>query len=60
MNEAQHMLADGTLQQPAQEDEAAVAAHHAAGRLTARERVTQLLDAGTFVEVDAYATQAMW
>ena len=38
-------------------DEAAVAAHREGGRLTARDRVTQLLDAGTFVEVEAYAAQ---
>ena len=40
-----------------QGDEAAVAAHRAAGKLTARDRVSQLLDAGTFVEMEAYATQ---
>lgn len=35
--------------------EDAVAATHAAGHTTARERVTQLLDADSFVEVDALA-----
>ncbi|QGU06572.1 putative propionyl-CoA carboxylase beta chain 5 [Corynebacterium occultum] len=35
--------------------EAAVAATHAAGRATARERITHLLDEGSFVEVDALA-----
>ena len=40
-----------------QGDEAAVAAHRAAGKLTARDRVSQLLDAGTFVEMEVYATQ---
>ncbi|MDN5722612.1 MAG: acyl-CoA carboxylase subunit beta [Corynebacterium sp.] len=35
--------------------EGAVAAVHEAGRLTARERVEQLLDPGSFVEIDALA-----
>lgn len=35
--------------------EAAVEATHAAGRATARERITQLLDTDSFVEVDALA-----
>lgn len=35
--------------------EAAVATTHAAGRATARERITHLLDEGSFVEVDALA-----
>lgn len=35
--------------------EAAVEAVHAKGKLTARERVEQLLDAGSFVEFDALA-----
>ncbi len=30
--------------------------HHAAGKLTARERIELLLDAGTFVEVDRFVT----
>ena len=33
-----------------------VAAHHARGRLTARERVAPLLDAGSFVELGMLAT----
>lgn len=35
--------------------EAAVEKQHAAGKLTARERVLRLLDAGSFVEIGAYA-----
>lgn len=35
-------------------DEAAAQAQRAKGRLTARERVDKLLDAGSFVETDAY------
>lgn len=38
-------------------DEAAAAAQRAKGRLTARERVEGLLDAGSFVETDAYLSQ---
>lgn len=38
-------------------DEAAVAAQKQLGRLTARERVTQLLDPGSLIEVDAYAVE---
>src|SRR5690242_6483144 len=30
--------------------------HHAAGKLTARERIDLLLDPGTFVEVDRFVT----
>ncbi|RLB97514.1 MAG: methylmalonyl-CoA carboxyltransferase, partial [Deltaproteobacteria bacterium] len=33
-----------------------VAKQHAAGKLTARERVELLLDPGTFVELDALVT----
>src|ERR1700686_2135255 len=38
---------------PAGED--AIARQHARGKLTARERVERLLDAGSFVELDAFA-----
>ena len=33
-----------------------VAAQHARGKLTARERLELLLDAGSFVELDAFVT----
>jgi propionyl-CoA carboxylase beta chain len=35
-------------------NESAVAKHHAAGKLLARERVVRLLDPGSFVELDRY------
>ncbi len=38
--------------------EAAHARAHAAGRLTARERIAQLLDPGSFVELDRFVTHA--
>ena len=36
--------------------EARIAKHHEQGKLTARERVAALFDAGTFVEVDKFVT----
>ena len=36
--------------------EARVARQHKAGRLTARERIEQLLDPGTFREIDRFVT----
>ncbi|NBQ54017.1 MAG: methylmalonyl-CoA carboxyltransferase, partial [Proteobacteria bacterium] len=33
-----------------------LAAHRSKGKLTARERIEVLLDAGSFVELDAFAT----
>ncbi|MBX9702775.1 MAG: methylmalonyl-CoA carboxyltransferase, partial [Silvanigrellaceae bacterium] len=33
-----------------------VAAHHQKGKLTARERILELLDAGSFQELDAFVT----
>ena len=38
-------------------DEAAVAAQKKLGRLTARERVSRLLDPGSLIELDAYAAE---
>ena len=35
--------------------EAAIAKRHAQGKLTARERIARLVDAGSFVEMDAFA-----
>jgi acetyl-CoA carboxylase carboxyltransferase component len=40
--------------------EAAVAKHHAAGKLTVRERIARLLDAGTFREVGKLAGRATY
>ena len=37
---------------------AAVAKQHAAGKLTARERIDRLFDAGTFTEIGVHATHA--
>ena len=34
----------------------AIAKHHDAGKLTARERIDQLLDAGSFQELDRFRT----
>ena len=45
--EAQALLAGG---------EARIAKQHEAGKLTARERIEALLDAGSFVEVDKFVT----
>ena len=36
--------------------EARIQRQHAAGKLTARERIDRLFDAGTFVEIDAFVT----
>ncbi|HUF93915.1 MAG TPA: carboxyl transferase domain-containing protein, partial [Candidatus Limnocylindria bacterium] len=36
----------------------AVARQHAAGKLTARERIDRLFDAGTFTEIGVHATHA--
>jgi acetyl-CoA carboxylase carboxyltransferase component len=38
----------------------AVAKHHGAGKLTVRERIAQLLDAGTFREVGKLAGRASY
>ncbi|HIW92203.1 MAG TPA: acyl-CoA carboxylase subunit beta [Candidatus Corynebacterium avicola] len=51
LEDLRHRLAETT----APVGEGAVAAVHEAGRLTARERVEQLLDPGSFVEIDALA-----
>lgn len=37
---------------------ARIARHHARGKLTARERIDALLDAGTFVEIEPFTTGA--
>ena len=48
------------MNQAAQEGggEARIARQHAAGRMTARERIELLFDPGTFRELDRFVTQS--
>jgi acetyl-CoA carboxylase carboxyltransferase component len=56
MRERVEALARRRAQVAAMGGTEAVARQHAAGKLTARERLDRLLDAGSFVEVGAHAT----